>query len=153
MARVKEYTLDIAGGIATGGQIAACFCLGAEGVQIGTRFAATIEASSSEKYKQKIVEAKDNSTILTLKKLAPVRLYKNEFGLLANEAERSGAKEEELLSLLGKKREKMGIFEGDVENGELEMGQSSGLINDVKSVKDTIKDLLAEYNKTLTNIC
>src|SRR5439155_10432987 len=134
-----------------GGQIAACFCLGAEGVQLGTRFAATYDAASSANFKQKIVEAKDNSTILTLKKLAPVRLFKNEFGLLAHEAEKSGAHEKELLELLGKKREKIGIFEGDTIDGELEMGQSSGLVKEIKSVKDVITGLLDAYNKTLNN--
>lgn len=152
VADALEIPVIAAGGIATGGQIAACFCIGAEGVQIGTRFAATHEASSSDNFKQKIVEAKDNSTILTLKKLAPVRLFKNEFGLLAYEAEKAGVKEEELLELLGKKREKMGIFEGDIQQGELEMGQSSGLVKEVKSVKEVISDLLGEYKQTINNI-
>ena len=152
VVKALEIPVIAAGGIATGAQIAACMCLGAEGVQIGTRFAATTEASSSAQYKQKVVEAKDNSTILTLKKLAPVRLFKNEFGLLADEAEKGGAKENELLELLGRKREKMGIFEGDIQNGELEMGQSSGLIDDIKSVKDTIEYLISEFDKTLSSI-
>jgi len=147
-----EIPVIAAGGIATGRQIAAAFALGAEGVQIGTRFAATLEASSSDKFKQKIVEAKDDSTILTLKKLAPVRLFKNKFALNALEAEKSGANEEELKSLLGKKREKNGIFEGDTDEGELEMGQSSGLVNDIKSVRNVITDLINEYSDTLKNL-
>jgi enoyl-[acyl-carrier protein] reductase II len=134
-----EIPVIAAGGIADGRQIAACFALGAEGVQIGTRFAATIESSSSDIFKNKIVEAKDNSTILTLKKLAPVRLLKNEFGLKADALEKSGASAEELRELLGKKREMMGIFEGNTEEGELEMGQSSGLVKEIKSVKEELK--------------
>ena len=140
-----EIPVIAAGGIATGGQIAAAFCLGAEGVQIGTRFAATVEASSSQAYKEKIVEARDDSTILILKKLAPVRLMKNEFALRAFAKEKAGAEKEELIELLGKKREMKGIFEGDTEQGELEMGQSSGLVKDIKSVRQVVMDLVSEY--------
>jgi enoyl-[acyl-carrier protein] reductase II len=121
-------------------------------VQIGTRFAATFESSSSELHKKMIVEAKDDSTILTLKKLMPVRLFKNKFAVLADEAEKSGASKEQLLELLGKKREMKGIFEGDSEEGELEMGQSSGLVNEVKHVKDVIRDLLSQYEETISSL-
>jgi len=141
-----------AGGIADGRQIAAAFSLGAEGVQIGTRFAATIEASGSNGFKQRIVEAKDNSTILTLKKLAPVRLYKNNFALEADTLEKSGASKEELIDKLSKKREMMGMFEGDLDNGELEMGQSSGLVNDIKSVKEVVDDLLKQYDDAVKQL-
>ncbi len=144
-----EIPVIAAGGIATGGQIAAAFCLGAEGVQIGTRFAATFEASSSNAFKAKIVEARDNSTILTLKKLAPVRLFKNEFGLEADSREKSGAPEKELAEFLGKKREMMGIFEGDTEHGELEMGQSSGLVKEIKTVRQVVSSFLDEYNSSV----
>ena len=147
-----EIPVIAAGGIATGRQIAAAFALGAEGVQIGTRFAATFEASSSDAFKQKIVEAKDDATILTLKKLAPVRLFKNKFALDALDAEKRGANEDELKELLGKKREMKGIFEGNTEEGELEMGQSSGLVNDIKSVMDVVNDLRIEYEKTLNTL-
>ncbi|MGH2574438.1 MAG: NAD(P)H-dependent flavin oxidoreductase, partial [Ignavibacteria bacterium] len=145
-----EIPVIAAGGIADGRQIAAAFALGAEGVQIGTRFAATFESSSSELHKQKIVEAIDNSTILTLKKLAPVRLYKNKFALLADRTEKSGASAEQLKELLGSKRERKGIFEGDSDEGELEMGQSSGLVKEIKSVKDVISDLIKEYEDTIS---
>jgi len=141
-----------AGGIATGRQIAAAFILGAEGVQIGTRFAATYEASSSDVFKNKIVEAKDDSTILTLKKLAPVRLFKNKFALEVDLLEKSGASKEEILEKLSKKREMKGIFEGDVNEGELEMGQSSGLVNEIKSMKDAVADLINEYEKAVNNL-
>ncbi len=133
-----EIPVIAAGGIASGRQIAAALALGAEAVQIGTRFAATYEASCSEAFKQKIVEAKDDSTILTLKKVAPVRFYKNKFAIEADKMEKSGAPVEELKELLGNKREMKGIFEGDLDEGELEMGQSSGLVKDIKSVKEVI---------------
>lgn len=141
-----------AGGIADGRQVAAAFALGAEGVQIGTRFAATIEASSSEAFKQKIIEAKDNSTILTLKKLAPVRLFKNKFALEADSLEKSGASKEELAEILSRKREMKGIFGGDIEEGELEMGQSSGLVNDIKSVKEVVRELLMQYENAVIQL-
>ena len=144
-----EIPVIAAGGIADGRQIAAAFMLGAEGVQIGTRFAATIESSSSQAYKDKIVEAKDNSTILTLRKLAPVRLFKNKFGLEAQQAEKSGADEETLKTLLGIKRERKGIFEGDTEEGEMEMGQSSGLVKEILPVKDVVIKLIDEYEKVV----
>jgi enoyl-[acyl-carrier protein] reductase II len=149
VADALEIPVIAAGGIADGRQIAAAFALGAEGVQIGTRFAATNESSSSDLHKKMIVEAKDDSTILTLKKLMPVRLYKNKFAMLADEAEKSGASKEQLQELLGRKRERKGIFEGDSEEGELEMGQSSGLVKEIKHVKDLIRDLLTEYEETL----
>ena len=144
-----EIPVIAAGGIADGRQIAAVLALGAEGVQIGTRFAATFESSCSEVFKQKIVEAKDNSTVLTLKKLAPVRLFKNKFALEALNAERSGSNEEQLRELLGTKREMMGIFNGDEDEGELEMGQSSGLVNKIKHVNELILDLISEYEKAI----
>lgn len=142
-----------AGGIASGRQIAAAFALGAEGVQIGTRFAATHESSCAEEFKQKIVEAKDDATILTLKKIAPVRLFKNKFGLEADKLEKEGKSVEELAEFLGRKREMNGIFEGDVDEGELEMGQSSGLVRDIKSVKQVIEDLIQEYKKAAKSFC
>jgi enoyl-[acyl-carrier protein] reductase II len=147
-----EIPVIAAGGIATGRQAAAAFALGAEGVQIGTRFAATHEASSSGLFKQKIVEAGDSSTILTLKKLAPVRLFKNKFGLEADKLEKSGVPVEELKEFLGGKREMMGIFEGNLDEGELEMGQSSGLVKEIKSVKEVITDIVDEYSKTISRL-
>jgi len=153
VADACEIPVIAAGGIADGRQAAACFILGAEGVQIGTRFAVTHESSSSEIYKQKVVEAKDDATILTLKKLAPVRLLKNKFGLTADALEKSGASVDELRELLGRKREMMGIFEGNIDEGELEMGQSSGLVNDIKSVKEVIHDLLKEYDNAIKKFC
>jgi len=152
VAAALNIPVIAAGGIATGGQIAACMALGAEGVQIGTRFAATTEASSSEAFKNKIVEAKDNDTYLIMKKLNPVRLYKNKFASDVINAERSGASADELKELLGRKREMKGIFEGDLDEGELEMGQSSGLVYDILPVKTVIQNLLNEYDEAVLKL-
>ncbi|HET6513102.1 MAG TPA: nitronate monooxygenase [Candidatus Kapabacteria bacterium] len=134
-----------AGGVADGRQLLAALALGAQAVQIGTRFAATQESSSSEAYKQAVIEATDTDTVLALKKVAPVRLKKNAFSLKAIEAQLRGATKEEELELLGRKREMRGIFEGDLDEGELEMGQSSGLIKDLPTVQGMMDRLLAEY--------
>ena len=134
-----------AGGIADGRQMLAALALGAQAVQIGTRFATTIESSSHPNYKQAVIEAEDNATVLTLKKIAPVRLKKNIFAVEAMNAQLQGATKEEEIELLGKKREMRGIFEGDLDQGELEMGQSSGLIKDIISAEEVVKRLLAEY--------
>ena len=147
-----EIPVIAAGGIADGRQIAACMALGAEGVQIGTRFAATVEASSSNLYKNKIVEAKDSDTYLIMKKLNPVRLYRNKFAEEVINAEKSGASAEDLTVLLGRKREMKGIFEGDIDEGELEMGQSSGLVKEIKTVNEVIKDLLAQFDLAVSKI-
>jgi len=152
VADALEIPVIAAGGIADGRQIAACLALGAEGVQIGTRFAATIESSSNEIFKNKIVEAKDNDTYLIMKKLNPVRLFKNKFALDVINAEKRGATADELKEMLGKKREMKGIFDGDIDEGELEMGQSSGLVNEIKSVKEIINDLVALYDTAISKI-
>jgi len=141
-----------AGGIADGRQMVAAFALGAQAVQVGTRFAATIESSSHTNYKQAVIEAEDNATVLTLKKVAPVRLKKNTFAKEAVTAESLGATKEEEIKLLGKKREMLGIFDGDLDQGELEMGQSSGLIKDIISADEVVKRLIAEYESALSNV-
>ncbi|HMQ80729.1 MAG TPA: nitronate monooxygenase [Ignavibacteria bacterium] len=151
VAAALNIPVIAAGGIATGGQIAACIAMGAEGVQIGTRFAATTEASSSEAFKNIIVEAKDSDTYLIMKKLNPVRLYKNKFANDVINAERSGASADELREILGRKREMKGIFEGDLDDGELEMGQSSGLVNDILPVKIVVRNLLKEYETAVSS--
>ncbi|MBN8586084.1 MAG: nitronate monooxygenase [Ignavibacteria bacterium] len=152
VSQALEIPVIAAGGIATGGQIAACMAIGAEGVQIGTRFAASMEASSSDVYKNKIVEAKDNDTYLIMKKLNPVRLFKNKFAEEVIKAEQSGATAEELTELLGRKREMKGIFEGDLDEGELEMGQSSGLVNEILPVKTIVQNLLKEYDNAVLSL-
>lgn len=134
-----------AGGIADGRGMAAAFALGAEGVQIGTRFAASIESSAHDNYKKAIVNATDNSTVLILKKITPVRLIKNEFALKIIDAENRGATREELHELLGKGREKSAIFEGDLQNGEIEAGQCSGMINEILPASEIVKRIIEEY--------
>jgi len=141
-----------AGGIADGRQMLAALALGAQAVQIGTRFAATIESSSHPNYKQAVIDAEDNATVLTLKKVAPVRLKKNAFAFEAISAESHGATKEEEIELLGKRRERHGIFEGDTIQGELEMGQSSGLIKDIISAEEVVRRLVAEYEEARKRI-
>jgi len=142
-----------AGGIATGKQIAAAFALGAEGVQIGTRFAATIESSAHENYKQKIVEAQDNGTVIGFRKIGLVRMLKNNFALRAIQAEQSCADEIKLKEIWGEKRERLGIFEGDINEGALEAGQSAGLIKEILSAKDVFQKLITEFDQTISQIC
>lgn len=137
-----------AGGIADGRQIAAVFCLGAEAVQIGTLFAATVESSAHENYKRKIVEAKDNDTVLSFRKVALMRMLKNEFALKSVQAEINGLSKEEMISFLDKKREMKGIFEGDEIDGAMEAGQSSGLVKEVLSVQQVFDKLIKEYDET-----
>ena len=141
-----------AGGIADGRQMLAALALGAQAVQVGTRFAATHEASSHPNFKQAILDAEDTGTVLVLKKVAPVRLRKIGFGRVADEAQKRGATREEELELLGKKREMRGIFEGDLEEGELEMGQSSGLVHELRSASEVVDRLLSEYSAALRSV-
>ena len=136
-----------AGGIADGRGILAALSLGAEGVQIGTRFAATVESSAHQNYKQKVVEAKDDGTLLAFKKIGLVRMLKNDFADRALKAEKEGWDESKLRELLGSKREKLGIFEGDENEGELEAGQSSGLIKEILTVKELFNKLLNEISE------
>lgn len=141
-----------AGGVATGRQMAAAFALGAEGVQVGTRFAATIESSAHDEYKHAVVAAADNDTIVTFRNLMPVRMLKTPFALKVADAERSGATKESLTELLGTKRERMGIFEGNMNEGMLEAGQSAGLVKAVLSARDVVNMMLHEYNETVRGI-
>ena len=137
-----------AGGIGTGAQIYAAMIRGADGVQIGTRFASTNEASCHENFKHRIVNAAENDTILTLKELVPVRLSKNEFYQQIVELKNRGEDTPEKLSkVLGRGRAKKGIFEGDMVEGELEFGQVSGLINDIPTVSDLVKTLILQFNQ------
>tara|TARA_E500000331_G_scaffold324300_1_gene340478 strand:+ start:215 stop:1159 length:945 start_codon:yes stop_codon:yes gene_type:complete len=141
-----------AGGIASGEAILAAFALGAEGVQIGSRFAVSNESSAHENFKNAIVQAAENDTMLTLKELAPVRLLKNPFYDKIFGAYEKGVTVEELKSLLGRGRAKKGIFEGDLIEGELEIGQVSAQIEDVKSVKAIMEDLITQYQDVKNNI-
>ena len=138
-----------AGGIADGRGLAAALALGADGVQVGTRFAATVESSAHENYKQAVVGAGDGDTVFTLRKLAPVRMIRTPFALRALQAERDGATREELESLLGRTREMMGIFEGNIEEGEFEAGQSSGLVREVLPAAEVVRRMMEEYRAVL----
>ena len=147
---VKEQVnipLIAAGGIATGKGMLATMVLGADGVQIGSRFVASEESSSHQAYKQIVVEAKEGDTQLTLKELAPVRLIKNNFYDQLQELYNNGATKEQLKELLGKARAKKGMFEGDIDNGELEIGQVAGLIHDIKPVAQIVEDIIAEFEE------
>lgn len=139
-----------AGGIATGAQIKAAMILGADGVQIGSRFAATQEASSHADWKNMIVNLNEGDTHLTLKELAPVRMVKNKFFHELEAIYQSGRDVEALKLTLGRARAKKGMFEGDLENGELEIGQVSALIDDILPVETVFKNLLREYHETKT---
>ena len=146
VADAVDIPVIAAGGIADGRGLAAALALGAGGVQVGTRFAATVESSAHANYKDAVVAAGDGDTVLTLKKLAPVRMIRTPFALKALQAERDGATKEELESLLGRKREMMGIFEGNVQEGELEAGQSAGLVREVLPAGEVVRAMMEQYH-------
>lgn len=137
--------LIAAGGIATGRGMLAAMVLGADGVQMGSRFAASFESSSHDNFKQTILEVKEGDTQLTLKELAPVRLVKNKFYNDVQELYAKCPTVDELKALLGRARAKRGMFEGDLNEGELEIGQIAGLIHDIKSVEQIISDVMTEF--------
>lgn len=139
--------LIAAGGIALGSQMKAAMILGADGVQIGSRFAATTEASAHENWKKKITELQEGDTHLTLKELAPVRMVKNKFFSELEEIYQSGRNKEALIASLGRARAKKGMFEGDMEDGELEIGQVSALIDDILPVEVVFNQLLKEFEE------
>jgi len=146
VAQEIDLPLLAAGGIATGASMMAAMVLGADGVQIGTRFAASREGSGHDNFKSKIVEIAEGDTKLTLKKTVPVRMIKNKFFNEVHEAEKRGANAEELTKILGRARAKKGMFEGDMDEGELEIGQISALINEIKPAAEIINDLITEFN-------
>ncbi|MGB5363647.1 MAG: nitronate monooxygenase, partial [Aureibaculum sp.] len=131
----------------------AAMILGADGVQIGSRFVASEEASSHIKFKQKVVEAQEGDTQLTLKELAPVRLLKNKFYYEVEELYKQNPTVEQLKELLGRARAKKGMFEGDLDDGELEIGQVAGLIHDIKPAATILQELLIDFNKAKKEIC
>ncbi|MBK7866102.1 MAG: nitronate monooxygenase [Ignavibacteriales bacterium] len=141
-----------AGGIADGRQIVACLALGASGVQIGTRFATSIESSAHELYKKLVVESTDNGTILGLRNAGLARMIKNPFSIKVMDLEKRGATKEEIIEALGRKREMMGIFEGNYEEGQFEAGQSSGLIKEILPVHEIFQKLLQEINTAKTSL-
>jgi enoyl-[acyl-carrier protein] reductase II len=147
---VKKYIskpLIAAGGIALGSQMKAAMILGADGVQIGSRFAATVEASAHDNWKRKITELNEGDTHLTLKELAPVRMVKNKFFNELEEIYNAGRNTNALIESLGRARAKRGMFEGDMEEGELEIGQVSALINDILPVENVFTNLLKEFEE------
>ncbi|MBF0362712.1 MAG: nitronate monooxygenase [Oligoflexia bacterium] len=148
---VKAVKIPViaAGGIVNGDSIAAAFCLGAKGVQMGSRFIATKESSAHQNFKDMILNSKSDSTMLALKKLVPVRLLKNSFYNKVKELEDRCADKEELEKLLGKGRAKLGMLDGNVNEGELEVGQGCALIDDLPSVKELVQQLKEDYTKTL----
>jgi enoyl-[acyl-carrier protein] reductase II len=133
-----------AGGIATGRQMLATMILGAEGVQIGSRFVCTPEASSHLRFKEAVLHAKEGDTMLSLKKIGAVRLLKNKFYEVVKAAEANGADETTLKNILGRGKAKKGMFEGDLENGELEIGQVSALVNEIKPAAEIVKEIWEE---------
>ena len=144
-----EIPLIAAGGIATGSTMLAVMILGADGVQIGSRFVTSLESSAHINFKNAVVNAKEGDTQLTLKELAPVRLIKNKFYQDIQSLYQKGTTTEELKSLLGRARAKRGMFEGDLEEGELEIGQISGLIDGIQPVSEIVDELIMEYNTKL----
>ncbi len=152
---VKEHLqipLIAAGGIATGKAMLACMVLGADGVQVGSRFVASEESSAHQAFKQVVVDVKEGDTQLTLKELAPVRLIKNKFYSDLQELYKTAPTPDQIKELLGRARAKRGMFEGDLEDGELEIGQIAGLIHDVKSVAEIVVDMVKEFEEAKQNV-
>ena len=147
-----DLPLIAAGGIGTGAGMLAAFALGAEGVQIGTRFALTRESSASDRFKDLCAGLQEGDTMLSLKKVVPTRLIKNEFFLRVEEAENRGASAEEMKEILGFGRAKKGIFEGDLDEGELEIGQVAYLVRDIPTVQEVFDSLMAEYRERLGSL-
>lgn len=142
-----------AGGIATGRAMLAAMSLGADGVQVGSRFVASLESSAHQNFKEKIINTEEGETILTLKKIVPVRVIKNEFYKRIEAAENNCAGVEELKEVLGRGNAKKGMFEGDIKEGELEIGQVSGIIHDIKPAAQIVKDIWEEFCITKKEIC
>ena len=149
VCKAVQIPVIAAGGIATGRQLFACMALGAEGGQVGTRFVASEEASTHINFKNRVIQAGEGETQLSLKKLTPVRLLHNKFFEAVQEAEERGASEEELSQLLGKGRAKKGMFEGDLEEGELEIGQVSALLDTILPAHQIVKDIWHEFQEAM----
>lgn len=147
--QATSLPLLAAGGIASGEAMAAVMLLGAEGVQVGSRFALSKESSAHENFKRHCLNLQEGDTFLTLKKLSPIRLVKNEFYESVENAQQRGASIDELRELLGKGRAKKGIFEGDLQNGELEIGQVSAMVSSEQSAAEIIDDMISVYRDAL----
>ena len=150
--RATTLPLIAAGGIGTGNAMLATFALGAEGVQIGTRFALTEESSAHENFKQLCLNLNEGDTKLLLKKLSPTRLVKGEFTTAVEEAEARGASAEEMKELLGKGRSKKGNFEGNLQEGELEIGQVASLFREMQTVSEVMKEIMEDFRKGMEKI-
>jgi len=150
--KAVSLPLIAAGGIASGAGMLAVMSLGADGVQIGTRFALSEESSAHEDFKRLCITLKEGDTLLSLKKLSPTRLVMNDFFNWVKEAEDRGANADELRTLLGRGRSRLGIFEGDLKNGELEIGQIASFIQTIEPVEAIMKSLIAEYNQCLSDL-
>lgn len=150
--RATTLPLIAAGGIGTGNAMLATFALGAEGVQIGTRFALTEESSAHVNFKQLCLNLNEGDTKLLLKKLSPTRLVKGEFTTAVEEAEARGASAEEMKELLGKGRSKKGIFEGNLQEGELEIGQVASLFREMQTVSEVMKEIMEDFRKGMEKI-
>ena len=150
--KAVNIPLIAAGGIANGSQMAAAFCLGADAVQVGSRFVASPESSAHQNFKNAVLDAKEGDTQLTLKQLTPVRLIKNKFFNLINDAEKRGASAEELAELLGRARAKKGMFEGDLNEGELEIGQVSAMINSEKPAAQIVEEIYEQFKATINGL-
>lgn len=151
----KEVDVPViaAGGIASGRQMLAAMALGADAVQIGSRFAASKESSGHENFKNAIVHAHEGDTILTMKQLVPVRMIRNSFYKAIENAEHNGATTEELKKILGRARAKKGMFEGDMDEGELEIGQVSAMIKEIKPAAEIVKEIMNEFDSVKNEMC
>lgn len=150
--KATTIPLIAAGGIATGRGMLAAMILGAEGVQMGTRFAASAESSAHPAFKQKIIEIQEGETFLAMKKVVPVRMIKNKFYQKIQQMEDAGVSASELMDFLGKGRAKKGMFEGDLDEGELEIGQVSAIISEIKPAAEIINEIIAEYHSALQEL-
>ena len=150
--KAVNLPLIAAGGIANGLQMAAAFCLGADAVQVGSRFVASLESSAHQNFKDAVINTNEGDTQLTLKQLTPVRLIKNKFFNVINDAEKRGATAEELTELLGRARAKKGMFEGDLNEGELEIGQVSAMIKEIKPAAEILDEIYEEFRSTIAQL-
>jgi enoyl-[acyl-carrier protein] reductase II len=148
-----EIPLIAAGGIGSGKSMLAAEVLGADGFQVGTRFAVSEESSAHPNFKTKIIDLNEGDTQLTLKQLTPVRMVKNKFFEMVQEAEKKGASTEELMQLLGRGRSRRGMFEGDLQEGELEIGQISYGIKEIQPASEILQEMWSEYKKAKEDIC
>jgi len=151
--KALDIPLIAAGGIGNGQAMLAAMVLGADAVQVGTRFVASNEASSHNNFKQKVIDISEGETQLTLKELAPVRLIKNKFYNDIQSLYQKAPSKDELKELLGRARAKKGMFEGDLEEGELEIGQISGLIDEILPAETIVRQMIEEYNEAVSLVC